>query len=66
MVWFLLDVFLIMYYTDCAGSSRQCGGSDGIRRSDQDSGGNRGAGGGGGGGAQKSFGGIFNKIPNGK
>ncbi|XP_029633286.1 polypeptide N-acetylgalactosaminyltransferase 1 isoform X4 [Octopus sinensis] len=68
MVWFLLDVFLIMYYTDCAGSSRQCGGSDGIRRSDQDSGGNRGGGGGGGGGggAQKSFGGIFNKIPNDK
>ncbi|GAB1597396.1 polypeptide N-acetylgalactosaminyltransferase 1-like isoform X14 [Argonauta hians] len=65
MVWFILDVFLIMYYTDCAGNSRQCGGADGIRRSEQDPGGNRGGGGGGGGGGvRKSFGGIFKKIPN--
>lgn len=58
MVWFLLDVFLIMYYTDCASSNRQCPGGDGVLRNDADAD-NRGGGGGGGGG---KLGNLFN-IP---
>lgn len=43
MVWFLLDVALLMYYTDCSGSNAQCSNkgesTGGEKRSEQKPGG---------------------------
>ncbi len=57
LVWFLLDVFLLMYFTDCTMNSTACD------KSPHDGGGN------GGGGAAKTAkpGGFLNRIlPNGE
>ena len=55
LVWFLLDVFLLMYFTDCANSNPDCS-KDIVKKS----------GGGGGGLLQKILpkGNIFYFLPN--